>query len=93
MTTHYHLIVETTLARLSMGEKRLNGVYAQEHFNKRHGRSGHLWGDRFWSEVVDSEEYLRVACAYVLANPVRAGLCADPTEWRWSGCRYAFDGD
>ncbi|MDQ3992544.1 MAG: transposase [Actinomycetota bacterium] len=90
MTTHYHLVVETTLARLSAGHQRLNGVYAQDHFNRRHARRGHLWGDRFWSEVVDSDEHLRAACAYVIANPVRAGLCAHPADWRWSGCRFGF---
>ena len=93
MTTHYHLIVATTLAQLSAGHQRLNGVYAQEHFNRRHGRRGHLWADRFWAQVVESEEHLRAACAYVLANPVRAGLCANPADWPWSGCRYGFDSD
>ena len=91
MTTHYHLIVETTLRQLSAGHQRLNGVYAQDHFNRRHGRRGHLWGDRFWSQVVESEEHLLAACSYVLANPVRAGLCANPADWRWSGCRYGLD--
>jgi hypothetical protein len=26
-----------------------------------------------------------------LANPVRAGLCAEPAAWRWSGSRYGYD--
>ena len=42
MPNHYHLVVETALARLSSGVHGLNGVYAQR-FNERHGRSGHLF--------------------------------------------------
>ena len=45
MTTHYHLIVQTTVPQLWRGMQRLNGVHALR-FNKRHRRTGHLFGDR-----------------------------------------------
>jgi putative transposase len=90
MNTHYHLVVEATRLALSTGMKRLNGRYAQG-FNERHGRSGHLFGDRFWSGLIESEEYLEAACIYVVWNPVRAGLCEVPEDWRWSWSRYGFD--
>jgi putative transposase len=83
MGTHYHLIVETTLARLSRGLHRLNGVYAQL-FNRRHARTGHLFGDRFHAWVITDEDHLRAASHYVLQNPVRAGLCAKAADWPWS---------
>jgi putative transposase len=89
MGTHYHLVVESARVLLSRGMHRLNGVYAQR-FNSAHGRSGHLWGDRFVSRVIEDERYLRRACHYVVTNPVRAGLCADATEWRWSRSRYGL---
>jgi putative transposase len=87
MPNHYHLVVETSLVRLSTGLHRLNGVYAQE-FNERHRRSGHLFGSRFAAFVIRSEDHLRRACEYVLQNPVRAGLCREAHEWRWSGARW-----
>jgi putative transposase len=90
MNTHYHLVVETTRLALSTGMKPLNGRYAQG-FNERHARSGHLFGDRFWSGVVESEVYLEAACSYVIWNPVRAGLCELPEEWPWSWSRYGLD--
>jgi putative transposase len=86
MTNHYHLVVETDLWRLSAGMHRLNGVYAQA-FNHRHKRSGHLFGDRYASWVVDGEGHLRETCPYVLHNPVRAGLCERAEDWPWSGAR------
>jgi putative transposase len=83
MGTHYHLVLESDRDALSAGVQRLNGVYAQL-FNRRHGRTGHLFGDRFHAWVIVDEDHLRATCAYVLENPVRAGLCADPSDWPWT---------
>ena len=83
MGTHYHLVLETTVARLSSGLHRLNGVYAQL-FNRRHARCGHLFGDRFHAWVIEDETHLGATSRYVLHNPVRAGLCATAEEWPWS---------
>ena len=30
------------------------------------------------------EEHLLAAVRYVEMNPVRAGLCSDPVQWKWS---------
>ena len=86
MTNHYHLVVEALRDELSAGCHRLNGVYAQT-FNRRYRRKGHLFGDRFWSGLIEDDEELQDTCAYVLANPVRAGLCEQPADWPWSGSR------
>ena len=86
MPNHFHLLVETELERLAKGIHRLSGIHAQR-FNRRHGRTGHLFGDRYAARVVESDRHLEGARAYVLANPVRAGLCRSPEEWPWSGSR------
>jgi putative transposase len=90
MDTHYHLVIETTCVSLSNGLKRLNGVYAQG-FNERHERSGHLFGDRFWASLIESEEHFRAACWYVVCNPIRAGLCYEPEDWPWTRMRFLID--
>jgi putative transposase len=84
MGTHYHLLVESLRVSLSTGMQRLNGVYAMR-FNRRHGRRGHLFGDRFSSYVLGDERHLAAAIEYVLQNPVRAGLCDQARDWQWSG--------
>jgi REP element-mobilizing transposase RayT len=84
MGNHYHLIVETQLARLSGGFHQLNGTYAQR-FNQRHKRVGHLFQDRFHARAIRDDEHLADACAYVWENPVRAGLCSQAHQWDWSG--------
>ena len=92
MTNHYHLVLETTRARLSAGMHRLNSVYASA-FNEKYGRSGHVFGDRFGLRVVQDEGQLAAVCRYVVENPVRAGLCAHPSGWRWAGSRSRFGVD
>jgi len=85
--THYHLVLETRRESLSSGLHRLNWLYAM-YFNARHGLFGHVFADRFSARVIESEEYLFDACAYVLLNPVKAGLCERPGDWPWSFSRY-----
>jgi putative transposase len=86
MPNHYHFVVEGVREHLSKALHRVNGVYAQS-FNERYGRSGHLWGDRFALWQIRDDEHLVATCKYVLANPVRAGLCERPEDWPWSWSR------
>jgi putative transposase len=55
MGNHYHLVVETPFPNLSDGMRDLNGSYARA-FNERHGRCDHVFGRRFWSKLIESEE-------------------------------------
>jgi len=48
------------------------------------GRRGRLWADRFKSVILDHEHALWECLKYVEMNPVRAGLCADPADYRFS---------
>ena len=62
-------------------------------FNKRHGRNGTLWMDRFKSVLVEGKgEPLRTMAAYIDLNPVRAGLVQDPKDYRWCGYAEALGG-
>lgn len=88
MGNHLHLIVQTAHPNISRGMQWLNGYYAQA-FNELHGHSGHVFQGRFHSVLILSDEQLTTAGEYVLANPVRAGLCARPAEWPWTEARSA----
>jgi putative transposase len=83
MGNHYHLLLETPRPNLSLGMRQLNGLYARR-FNVRQGRCGHLFQARFRSILVEKESHLLTTSRYIVLNPVRAGLCAGPDEWRWS---------
>jgi putative transposase len=85
MTNHPHLLLETPEPNLGEGMKRLHGAYAQ-FFNLRYERSGHLFAGRFKNVPITDEVQLLVAIRYVANNPVEAGLCATPSDWRRSSC-------
>lgn len=86
MDNHYHLLVETPAPNLSRGMRQLNGVYTQR-FNRRHGRTGHVFQGRFKAILVDREAYLLELARYVVLNPVRAGMVRRAQDWRWSSYR------
>jgi REP element-mobilizing transposase RayT len=69
---------------LSIFMQELKGRFAQ-WFNRRHRRYGALWAERFKSTLLQSGEAVATACAYVDLNPIRAGLCVDPKDYRYSG--------
>jgi len=83
MDNHYHLMVETPDANLSMGMRQLNGLYTQK-YNRRHHKTGHLFEGRFKAILVEKDNYLLELCRYVVLNPVRAGMAERPEAWRWS---------
>jgi putative transposase len=83
MPNHYHVLLETPDANLSAGMHYLNSCYAQ-HFNKRHQLVGHVIQGRFHAVLVDRDAHLLELSRYIPLNPVRAGLVADPADWRWS---------
>jgi REP element-mobilizing transposase RayT len=84
LTTHYHLILETTADRaLASAMKRLNQRYAVA-FNARYGRRGHAFAERYVSVTIANDAQLLTTYRYVARNPVEAGVCGSPTEWEWS---------
>ena len=55
--------------------------------NRKHGRNGHLFRNHYSWQPVENDEHLLEAVRYILLNPVRAGICEKPEDWRWSSYR------
>ncbi|MEI8326611.1 MAG: transposase, partial [Betaproteobacteria bacterium] len=83
MDNHYHVVLHTRQANLSLLMRQLNGVYTQT-FNRRHDKVGHVFQGRFKAILVDRDSYLLALCRYVELNPVRARMVAAPADWPWS---------
>jgi putative transposase len=71
---------------ISIFIKELKGRFAQ-WYNRHFGRYGALWAERFKSVLLQGGEAVAKIAAYIDLNPVRAGLCQDPKEYRY--CGYA----
>ena len=86
MDNHYHLLLETLDANLSVAMRDLNGNYSQ-WFNIIHDRVGHLLQGRYKAFVIEKESYLLAVARYIVLNAVRAGLVDRPQDWKWSSYR------
>lgn len=93
MSNHFHLVVTDPDARLPAFEQYLAALVARA-VNASLGRSDHFWGMSSFSGVtlVDAGDVVDKT-AYVLANPVAAGLVRRGAEWPglWSDL-YGQDG-
>jgi len=92
MTNHYHLVVETGDANLSIGMRQLNGVYTQV-FNRHYHRVGHIFQGRYKAILVDKDNYLQEVVRYVLLNPVRANMTKTAGQYPWSSYRAMIGKD
>jgi putative transposase len=86
MTNHYHLLLESPEPNLATGMHRQLGAFAQ-WFNERYDVEGHVFERRYQSELAKDDAHLVELVRYVVLNPVRAGICSHPVEYRWSSYR------
>jgi putative transposase len=90
MTNHYHLLFRAGETGFASGMRLLNCGHARR-MNRKHGRTGHLFRNHYSWRPVESDEHLLETIRYILLNPVRAGLCVRPEDWRWSSYRATAD--
>lgn len=73
MGNHVHLVLADYEDAMSAAMHRLLLTYARR-FNKRTGRTGHLFQNRFDRRSLDTDRYLMAAIRYVHADPQEAGI-------------------
>ena len=84
MPNHVHVLVEQLPGR------RLSDVVASwksftaKRANRLLGRSGRFWAADYRDRFIRDERHFAAAHRYVRENPVKAGLCAAPSDWPWS---------
>jgi hypothetical protein len=61
-------------------------------WNKMNHKTGHFWGDRFYSRVITDEQDFWNVYNYIDQNPVKAGLVKEPHEWKYSGAYHREHG-
>ena len=87
MDNHVHLLFKSGQRGISSVMRKLLTWYAQ-YFNRRHGRSGHLFENRYKSILCDEDNYLLALVRYIHLNPVRAAIVTTLKEldhYPWCG--------
>ena len=86
---HFHLLVRSGPSGLPTFMRRLLTGYATS-FNKRHGRAGHVFQNRYKSIICDEEPYFLELIRYIHLNPLRSHVVGSFNEldtYAWSGHR------
>jgi len=53
---------------------------------------GRLWQDGYYDRVLREDEATPAVVRYILENPIRAGLCSEPTAYPFSGSsKYSLE--
>jgi len=83
MGNHVHILLKEGKEDLGVAMRRIGASYVY-WYNWKYDRVGHLFQDRYRSEVVETEKYLLVVLRYIHQNPLKAGLVKDIQEFKWS---------
>jgi len=83
MGNHIHLLIKTEKEDIDLIVKRIacNYVY---WYNLKYRRIGSLFQDRYKSETVESDRYLLAVLRYIHQNPLKAGLCKEISDYKYS---------
>ena len=84
MPNHVHLLLQVAkpeiLKKIMCG---LNLSYTR-YFNFTYTKVGHLWQGRYKSKIIDQDEYFIECIKYIEANPVRAALAENISDYPWN---------
>ena len=83
MPNHIHLMLKLSETNLSLFMYKLLFYYSR-WFNIKYNRMGHLFQNRFKSEVVEDGYYTIELIRYIHLNPCRANLVQHPIDYQWS---------
>ncbi len=83
MGNHIHLLIKEETEDLGLTFKRIGASYVH-WYNWKYDRRGHLFQDRYKSEIVENDSYFLTVLRYIHQNPLKAGMVKDISDYRWS---------
>lgn len=89
MENHAHLLIEETCEPIGKSIKRICGSFVY-WYNWTHERIGHLFQERFKSEIVEDDKYFLTVFRYIHQNPLKAGLVAEINKYKWNSYHEYF---
>lgn len=83
MSNHYHFVLYGSSEQLRKFMIRVNRMYSRYH-NERYHLSGTAFEAPYKSYIQASNYLIKCRIAYVLLNPVAAGMVTSVESYRWS---------
>lgn len=90
MSNHFHLLIRERDESVGETIKRIASSYVY-YYNRKYGRDGHLFKERFRSEPVNDMAYFTTLLRYIHQNPVKAGIVEKVKDYDYSSWGE-FDG-
>lgn len=90
MSNHIHLLIRERDESVGETIKRIASSYVY-YYNRKYGRDGHLFKERFRSEPVNDMAYFTTLLRYIHQNPVKAGIVEKVKDYDYSSWGE-FDG-
>ena len=84
-SNHIHLLAFDDGERAIAQSMQLIAGKTAQSYNRRRGRRGAFWEDRYHAVAVEQDDYLCRCVVYLDLNMVRAGVVEHPALWRHSG--------
>lgn len=91
MSNHFHLLIREREESVSETVKRIASSYVY-YYNRKYGRDGHLFKERFKSEPVNDMAYFTILLRYFHQNPIRAGIAGNVKDYEYSSWSE-YDGE
>ena len=88
MPNHVHTLIVTNAAHELGNVVRSWKVYSTRRINALLARSGSLWAADYFDRFIRNERHFETTKRYIENNPVAAGLCGAPQEWRFSSAGW-----
>ena len=84
MPDHLHLLVEAEASDCNL-VGFAHAVKQRTGYEYRKLAPDALWQKGYFEHVLRDDELMPVVARYILANPVRGGLCSAPRDYPFSG--------
>ena len=91
MPNHIHLLIKTnddwTVSKIVQSIKRHTSKQINIELGKRKKElfnENSIWSIDYYDRFIRDEDHFNNAVDYIHMNPVKAGLCKEIGDWRWS---------
>jgi putative transposase len=66
-------------------------LYSASQCNKLIGIEGQFWQEESYDRLIRDNEEMKRILQYTVYNPVKAGLCANPKDWKWTYIKPVYN--
>jgi REP element-mobilizing transposase RayT len=87
MPNHAHVLIAPIVGNRLADIVQAWKSWSAKAINARRGASGIVWQREYFDRFIRDERHFAAALAYIEENPVKAGLAANASDWRFGSAR------